>query len=293
MAIIKSLAVGKAKGSAMNLTYTVLGGETIMKGKVAFPQNPKTLGQMSRRVRWANIVSLWHAFNDRDKPSFEDKEPRVSDFNAFIGANIGGIPVYLTKQEADQGGCVVAAYQLTRGSLPALGITTGTGGVPISSIELGNLVIDGDTSLKEFSDAVINNNPGQFLNGDQITFFHFLQEQNPVTSIPYVRITSSKVTLNQRDEDTLLQDVVSAYGFTTVDGKLGASGAVNGGCAWIHSRIAPDSSVLVSSQTIYVSNALLTQYQTTAARTSAIQSYGGKLTADYLRPDVDAAIEGF
>lgn len=293
MAIMKSLAIGKAKGSAMNLTYTVLGGETIVKGKVAFPKNPKTLGQMSRRVRWANIVALWQAFNDRDKPSFEDKEPRVSDFNAFIGANIGGAPVYLSKQEADQGGCVVAAYQLTKGSLPSLDIAAGTGGVPVSGISLGNLVIDGDTTLKEFSDAVVDNNNGQFLNGDQITFFNFIQEQNPVTVIPYVRITSSKVTLNQRDLDTLLADVVPADGFSTVDGKLGASGMVNGGCAWIHSRIAPDSSVLVSSQAIYVSNALLAQYQTAAARTTAIQSYGGKLTADYLRPDVNIADDSF
>lgn len=292
MAIMRSLAIGKAKGSAMNLTYTVLGGETIVKGKVAFPKNPKTLGQMSRRVRWANLVALWQAFNDRDKPSFEDKAPRVSDFNAFIGANIGGAPVYLTKQEADQGGCVVAAYQLTKGSLPTLDIAAGTGGVPTSGISLGNLVIDGDTTLKEFSDAVIDNSNGQFLNGDQITFFNFSQEQNPVTNTPYVRITSSKVTLNQRDEDTLLADVVSADGFSSVDGKLGASGTFNGGCAWIHSRIAPDGLVLVSSQTIYVTNALLPQYSTSAARTAAIISYGGKLTADYLRPDVDLAIQG-
>lgn len=292
MAIIKSLAVGKAKGSAMNLTYTVLGGETIMKGKVAFPQNPKTLGQMNRRVRWANIVALWQAFNDRDKPSFEDKAPRVSDFNAFIGANIGGTPVYLTKQLADQGGCVVAFYKLTRGSLPSLDVAAGTGGVPVSSVELGNLVIDGDTTLKEFSDAVIDNNPGQFLNGDQLTFFNFIQEINPVTSVPYVRIESSKVTLNQADADTLLSDVASAAGFSTVDGKLGASNAANGGVAWIHSRIAPDSSVKVSSQDIYVNNPTLAQYQTPAAKTAAIQSYGGKLTADYLRPDVDLNIAG-
>lgn len=292
MAIIKSLAVGKAKGSAMNLTYTVIGGETIMKGKVAFPQNPKTLGQMSRRVRWANIVALWQAFNDRDKPSFEDKAPRVSDFNAFIGANIGGTAVYLTKQLADQGGCVVAFYKLTKGSLPSLDVAAGTGGVPVSGISLGNLVIDGDTTLKEFSDAVIENNNGQFLNGDQLTFFNFIQEVNPVTSVPYVRIESSKVTLNQADQDTLLSDVVSAAGFSTVDGKLGAASAANGGVAWIHSRIAPDSSVLVSSQDIFVNNPILAQYQTPAARTAAIQSYGGKLTADYLRPDVDLAIAG-
>lgn len=292
MAIIQSLAVGKAKGSAQNLTYTTVGGATIMKGKVAFPKNPKSLRQMNRRVRWANIVNLWQAFTQRDKPSFEDKAPRVSDFNAFIGANIAGQPVYLTNAEASQGGCIVAAYQITNGTLPSLDVAAGSGGVPVSGISLGNLVIDGDTTLKEFSDAVIDSNSGQFINGDQITCFNFIQEQNPVTGIPYVRIESSKVTLNQRDEDTLLADVVDAFGFTTVDGKLGASGAISGGIAWVHSRIAPDGRVLVSKQSIYTNNPLLAQYQTPAARVDAIISYGGKTTADYLRPDIDEAIQG-
>lgn len=282
MAIIKSLAVGKAKGSAGNLTYTTVGGDTIMKGKVAFPANPKTVGQMSRRVRWANIVNLWQAFSQRDRPSFEMRLPRVSDFNAFMGANIGGVPVYLTSSEAKMNGCVVAAYQITEGSLPAIDVAAGTGGVPVSSISLGNLVIDGDTSLKEFSDAVIENND-DFIEGDQITCFIALQSQNPVTGVPYVQVKSSKVTLNTRDEDTLLSDLVAADGFTTVDGKLGASSIVNGGIAWVHTRLE-QGRVLVSTQTFYVNNALLVSYQSSSARIAAIQSYGGQLTRDYLRP---------
>lgn len=282
MAIIKSLAVGKAKGSAQNLTYTTRGGDTIMKGKVAFPENPKTVGQMARRVRWANIVNVWQAFSHRDRPSFENRAPRVSDFNAFLGANIGGVPVYLTASEAKQNGSVVAAYQITEGSLPAIDVGAGTGGVPVSSISLGNLVIDGDTTLKEFSEAVIDNN-NDFINGDQITCFIAVQEINPVTSIPYVKINSSKVTLNTSDEDTLLSDIVPADGFSAVDAKLGASATVNGGIAWVHTRLE-QGKVLVSTQSFFVNNALLAQYQTNNARTTAIQSYGGKLTALYLRP---------
>lgn len=292
MAIIKAATIGKAKGSIDNITYSVVGGTTIGKGKVAFPKNPKTLGQMSRRTRWANIIALWQAFTERDKPSFEDKAPRVSDFNEFVGVNIGGQPIYLTKQEADQGGCVVGAYQITRGSLPTLDITTGTGGVLISSIELGALVIDSETTLKEFSDAVIDNNGDKFINGDQITCFEIAQEINPVTNIPYVRVKSNKVTLNQRDEDTLLADIVSADGFTTVDGKLGMSHVVDGAATYVHSRIDSDGTVKVSTQTLTARNTLIGQYSTSAARTAAIMSYGGKLTADYLRPDVNADIQG-
>ena len=291
MAIIKSLAVGRAKGSAQDLTYTTIGGATIMKGKVAFPKNPKTAGQMSRRVRWANIVNVWQAFTERDRPSFEGRGDRVSDFNAFVGANIGGAPIYLTASEAGQGAAVVPPYQITRGSLPTIVVTLGTGGVRISDIELGSLVIDSDTTLKEFSDAVIDNNPN-YQHGDQITFFYALQEQNPVTGIPYLSILSDKVTLNQQDEGTLLSDIVNATGFTTVDGKLGMNTVPNGGVAWVHSRISSDGSVLVSTQSFEVTNPLLSQYQTSAKRIEAILSYGGKTTQDYLRPGTPMAPTG-
>lgn len=286
MAIIKSLAVGRAKGSAQDLTYTTIGGATIMKGKVSFPKNPKTVGQMARRVRWANLVNFWQAFNNINHPSFEGRPPRVSDFNAFIGANIGGAPVYLTTSEATQGATVVAALQVSRGSLPAIDIAVGTGGVPVSDISLGNLTIDGDTTLKEFSEAVVENNTA-YQTGDQISCYVFLQETNPVTGIPYVTVIAEEVTLNTADEDTLLADIVgNGYGFRTVDAKLGMSGTVNGGMAYIHSRIDGDGSVRVSTQSVFVNNALLAQYQTSNKRVEAILSYGGKTTVDFLRPNV-------
>lgn len=289
MAIIKSLAIGKAKGSAQNLTYTTLGGETIAKGKVAFPTNPKTVGQMFRRVKWANIVNLWQAFTNRDKPSFQTKAARVSDFNMFIAKNINNIPVYLTHAEAGQGGCVVAGYQITEGSLPSIDVGTGTGSVALSDISLGNLVIDSDTTLAQFSAAVINNNSG-YLDHDLITFFEFDQSQNTVTGVPIVSVQSWQVELDRSDEETLLSDLVEANGFTSVDNKLGAAQVIAGGCAWVHSRKTADGTE-VSTQSIYTTNALLAQYQTTSKRLEAVLSYGGKTTRAYLTPTADAAAD--
>lgn len=293
MAIIKSLAIGRAKGSAQDLTYTTIGGDTIVKGKVAFPKNPKTVGQMARRVRWANLVNFWQAFNNINHPSFEARPARVSDFNAFIGANIAGAHVYLTTSEASQGAAVVAAYMVSRGSLPAIDIGAGTGGVPVTDISLGNLTIDGDTTLKEFSEAVIDSNRG-YQTGDQISCYVFQQEINPVTGVPYVNIVAEEVTLNTADEDSLLADIVgNGYGFRSVDSKLGMDGSVNGGVAYIHSRIEGDGTVRVSTQSIYVNNSLLAQYQTSNKRTEAILSYGGKATVDFLRPNVNLAIDSY
>jgi len=285
MAVVHATSIGKARGSIGMNTYTVIGGETIAKEKVFNPRIPRTYKQMQTRVRWANLVNLWRTFSDTLHPSFEGKRPRVSDFNEFIAKNIKGTPVYLTSTEASLGATVIAAYDLTSGTLPSISVTVGTGDVPVSNISLGNLVIDGDTTLKQFSLAVVNNNP-KFRNGDQISCFIGTQEQNSVTGIPFVEMQAYEVTLNVMDEETLLSDLVPANGFSTVDAKLGASGAVVGGIAWVHSRIE-NGEVKVSPQSFHVNNALLSQYQTSAKRQEAIVSYKGNLSVPFLTPDVD------
>ena len=277
------------KGSAGDWTYSRVGGSTIAKQKVEKKENPsRSFAQEARRVRWRNIQNLWASFSGTLRPSFEDKVARVSDANAFISVNIDGTPVYLTKEEAKQGACVVAAYQMTKGTLPSISVTARTGDVPVSNIALGNLVIDSDTTLKQFSNAVVNNNP-KFVHGDQISCYIVTQEQNSVTGIPYVETQAYEVTLNQMDEETLLSDLVPANGFSTVDGKLGASGAVVGGITWVHSRKG-NGRTLVSTQSLFVNNALLTQYQTAAKRIEAILSYGGKVSQLFLVPNTDMVI---
>lgn len=283
MAILRGV-IRKMRGSVDEMTFRELKGQTTVSAKVG-PNNSKTFPQMARRVRWANIVNFWRAMSNLDRPSFESKPRTWSDFNAFMSANIDGTPVYLTAEEARQGAVVVAAYQITRGSLPSIAMNAGTGDVPVSNIRLGNLVIDQDTTLKQFSLAVINNNP-QFLNGDQISCFIFTQAQNSVTGVPYADFQAYEVTLNTMDEETLLSDLVPANGFTTVDAKLGCSSAVVGGVCYVQSRKSANR-ILVSSQTLFVNNSLLAQYQTAAKRTEAIASYGGKTSALFLAPNTN------
>lgn len=286
MAILRGI-IRKMRGSVEDFTFRDLNGQTTVSAKIT-KNSSQTFAQMARRVRWANIVNFWRAMSGYDRPSFESKPRTWSDFNAFMSANIDGTPIYLTRTEAEQGACLVPAYQVTRGSLPTIDVAAGTGGAPVTDISLGNLVIDGDTTLKEFSDAVIDNNT-LYQHGDQISCFIAIQEQNPVTGIPYINFKAYEVTLNQRDEDTLLADLVPADGFSAVSGKLGASGTVNGGITWIHSRKGANR-VMVSTQSFYVNNSLLAQYQTGAKRIEAIQSYGGKTTQLFLAPNTDMSI---
>lgn len=290
MAIIHSNAIGKAFGSVGMITYKTVGGATIASDKVFRPSVPRTVSQMVLRTTWANVVALWQSFTQRDKPSFEDRAPRVSHFNAFMSANYK-TPVYLTKDEARQGGCVVAPYVITRGSLPAIAVGMAQSGAAQSDIAVGALVIDQDTTLGDFSKAIINNNNG-WQDGDQLTYFEVRQVVDSVTHIPHAEVFSNKITLNSDSEDYLSDILESHDGFDVVDGKITAPSIIQGGNTWVHSRKTGDGHILVSSQKLIVNNQLLAQYQTTAKMTAAILSYGGKTEREYLVPDTDAAIMG-
>ena len=158
MAILTGINT-RLRGSAGEWTFTRLGGRTVAKQKVERKEIPsRTFAQMRHRVRWANLVNLFRAFTGTLHPSFESRPQGVSDFNMFISSNIGGSPVYLTSQEATQGGAVVAPYQITRGSLPSVEVVAnGPNGEVGTDISLGSLTIGESTTLKQFSDAVVNN----------------------------------------------------------------------------------------------------------------------------------------
>lgn len=272
------------------ITYSTQGGATIGKQKVFNPANPKTMRQMYRRTCWANIVNLWQTMLGNDKPSFENKGARVSDYNRFIGVNAGGPRVYLTKSEATQGGSVVAAYRMTEGSLTTIDVLQ-TAGQFVTNISVGETAISGLTTVGTFADAVVENNEG-FRYGDKISAFVFEQSVDSVTTVPHVVCRSYNITLISEDERTL--NVVlgnNLEAFSVSGGKIGMQGPINGGVVWIHSRIDGNSGkTLVSSQTINVTNNILSAYTSTSKREVAIISYGGKPNRAFLTPDVEADI---
>ena len=293
MAILTGINT-RLRGSAGEWTFTRLGGRTVAKQKVERKEIPsRTFAQMRHRVRWANLVNLFRAFTGTLHPSFESRPQGVSDFNMFISSNIGGSPVYLTSQEATQGGAVVAPYQITRGSLPSVEVVAnGPNGEVGTDSSLGSLTIGESTTLKQFSDAVVNNN-ANYQNGDQISCFVAKQSTNSVTGVPYVEIDAYEVTLDQTDNETLLSEFdPDGVVFTTMasSDKLGMSQTVNGGVAYVHSRKTP-SGTKVSTQELLVNNTLLPNYQSDAKMLEAVKSYGGTTTDAFLTPNVDLAPE--
>ena len=111
--------------------------------------------------------------------------------------------------------------------------------------------------------------------GDQLTFFYGTQEVDEVTGTPRALISGWKVVLDVTDE-TVLWNVVSPTGFSSVDGRLGMGVAISSAAAvWVHTREGAGSDVQVSTQYLYVDSAILESYQNEAAFAASAASYGG------------------
>ena len=175
--------------------------------------------QMSTRTQWANLGATYMMFDGTLKRGFESLPSNMSVYNAFVQANLGVVKVYITKTMRLNGGCVLAPYQITRGSLPSIGMGVNGAGVLVSGLALGSLQIGAQTTVAEFSQAIIANNAGWQV-GDQLTFFLGRQTVDPVTNIPRATLTPNKVVMDPVDS-TKLWSLVSEDGFASVAGSTG------------------------------------------------------------------------
>ncbi len=241
---------------------------------------------MDRRTQWGNLAAIYKQFDSMLRRGYENLPPQMSVFNAFIQANIDVVKVYITKTIRLNGGAILAPYQITRGSLPSISMAKNASNILVSSIRLGTLAIDANTTVGQFSQAVIDNNDA-FDEGDQLTFFHGIQTIDTVTRTPRATIKGYKVVLSTA-EDTKLWDVVDRIGFSVTDNCLATSQQItNGAAVWVHSRETADGALKVSTQLFFVENSALATYQGRTAFTAAANSYGGiNSAAVYLQPEV-------
>ena len=255
--------------------------------KTSVPQ--RTEAQMQVRTQWGNLAAVYRQFNQTLKKGFEGLNGKMHDYNAFIQANTNVVKVYVPKSVRLNGGSVLAPYQITRGTLPSVAMTKGAGGVLVSDVRVGSLVIGAETTVADLANAVIALNDG-WQAGDQLTFFYGVQTTDAVTGIPRARIYGYKVMLNPGDSTPLLE-VVNGVGFTSVASAgsgyvLGMDRAIEDGAAvWIHSREDGTGGLKVSTQFMYVDSSVLAGYQTSEAMAGAANSYGGiNAQAVFLQP---------
>ena len=273
----------KLQGSVGSFTFKQNGGQTVVSEKITQRINAKTNGQLKQRMKWTNVIRMYQALTPYLKLAFGGARNGRSDYNQFVSVNLGMEPAYLTKQEAQTGACLVAPYEVTRGLLMPISVS-GKGNQAVTDISLGDLAITDETTVKEFSNAVVQNN-GLYEYGDQITFFLVRQEVNDVTMLPMAAVDASCVVLDKASKAKLLT-VVDARGFSVQEGRLAVQTTHefgDHGLVWIHSR-KEAAKTLVSTQHLICENDLMKEYQGQAAYQRATESYGG-VSDVYLRPN--------
>ena len=280
MAILNGI-IKKMTGSAGQLTFKTVNGQTVVSEKVTVVKNARTAGQQRQRMKWVNIIRMYSGIAPLLKNGFEKKMAQQSDYNMFVRLNSAASPVYLTKSEADGGGCIAAPYQITQGSLPSI-VISGEGAEAQTDIALGSLTISVSTTVAEFAKAVVDNN-ADFDYGDQISFYDVLQRVNAETQIPYCQFSASYVVLDKNSAVKLL-DQVNKAGFASVGGVLAhGEDEGDGVFAWVHSRY-DGGKTRVSTQFLINNNSLLDDYRSDDAYAEACKSYGGVSTV-FLQPD--------
>lgn len=280
MAKVKSGGIRNLIGRVGGNVYYMNKGQNIARELAPAISNPQTAAQQEQRMRWANLVAFYRANQPWQKRgAFESKKQTWSDYNAFVSANSKVSPVYLTKQQAEQGGAVVAPYIVTKGSLPSVGLFSWEGQeVFCSDLYVGDLTISGTTTAAQLSAALRENNNG-LQEGDQVSFILNIQNTNP-DGVPFITARYYEFIIDSSDSRTLsdlgLEGVIIDDTYEDKQRLCFAhDGAVCGG-AIIISRTT-SGNIKVSTQSLVLTasmEAYLADYTSEAALQRAARSYG-------------------
>lgn len=109
--------MGMARGKVGDVVLTRLAGEQVARARNRAPKNPKTTKQMAQRAALATCVEFYtRGVKNLFKFAFESKSAKESDYNAFVRANIGIIPVQSHKSLVENNS-VFGPIIMSQGSL--------------------------------------------------------------------------------------------------------------------------------------------------------------------------------
>ena len=294
MAIINSMGVGKARGSMGNVTYRTVKGQTIGSQKLGKGlQALGTYKQVARRVRMANLVYAYRAFNNAGNgagmyQAFPFRDAKSSPWNEFFKKNINRMNVgnvVLSKEQSASGVLIPAPFLMSEGRINApqvLDAIEASRENP-AILSTGEFVFGSRTSgmsanttdLAAFSRGLIA--AWGLQNGDVITVFAI--NSTTGTSGVVTKVNAIQVVLNSADDETMMSDL----GFDTVTVAsttyIGVSGIGNCGAAMIVGRslgTSYDVSTSYFAMTT-VGEQLRAMHSNNMALQEAIESYGYKL----------------
>lgn len=114
-----NVLLGMSRGKLGDLVLTRGAGEQIARARNRHPKNPQTTKQMAQRAALATLVEFFvRGRKNLFKFAFESKKPGESDYNAFVRANMGIVPVQSSKT-LKENGAVFGEFIMSQGSLTA------------------------------------------------------------------------------------------------------------------------------------------------------------------------------
>lgn len=279
MAISNSLYTRGMKQRLGGAVFYQQAGRTIARELAANVTNPQTPLQMSQRVKWSNLVSFYRANKSWMKKAFETKKRIQSDYNKFMSVNTAMSDIYLTKAQAAAGGCVVAAYRVSEGSLPPVEVyklDTGNMGtdlfLPIDFVFTDNMTIG------EISTALLQSNPGLRI-GDQLSFIRETMTSTSSANIPYVQTRVYEIVLEPQSTRLFAEYYpAELMSYAVIDNKNRLCVVNNGnagGFTFVVSRTT-GGRTQVSTQTLTLLNMdyYIKVFTSSVQKEAAINSYG-------------------
>ena len=278
MAVLQNMWLRGAKKKLGGTVLYTQGGRTLQRELAPEVKNPKTPAQMGQRVKWANLVAFYRANAGWMPKAFENKKATQSDYNKFMSLNASSSRIYLTKEQARQGACIVDSYRVSDGTLQPVDIFP-TEQNWVTNIYLTGLdKLDETTTLAAFSTALLSSNAG-LRSGDQLSFIRVTQLFNNTTDIPYIQVRAYELLINEQGpglvKDFWPIELIGLDEEQETPALMVKNNNKQGGFAIIVSRTQGGRVLVSPSQITQVNMAeVINQYSSSAALAAAIDSYG-------------------
>lgn len=280
MGKLRNIVSAKISGNVGSMSFRDRGADVVVAER-SYTNSSKGTGatekQRIHRSRLANIVNFFRGIKAIESRAWEGKDRYVSDFNRFTSLNLASSPIFLTKQEAALGACIIAPYGVSRGSLaPCGGHYDDTAFV--TDIVLASSFSPAEATVADLAKQIVDNNPGWAYN-DKLSCC-FMRQINRTLSgatIPQVEVIYFELTLDA-ESTTRLDELINWDSIQPDNG--GHLQFLDGGDAAfaIHSREVAGA-LFTSEQDVvmrFPANAVYTKYSSEAQMQAAMDSYGYK-----------------
>ena len=278
MAVLQNMWLRGAKKKLGGTVLYTQGGRTLQRELAPQVKNPKTPAQMGQRVKWSNLVAFYRANASWMPKAFENKKATQSDYNKFMSLNAANSRIYLTKEQARQGACVVDSYRVSDGTLQPVDIFPSASNWVTNLYLTGLDKLDATTTVAAFSTALLASNAG-LRSGDQLSFIRITQLNNNTTGIPYVQVRAYELLIDEQGpglvKDFWPIELIAKGQEQETPAIMVKNNNKQGGFAIIVSRTQGGRVLVSPSQITQVNMAdIIKQYSSDAALSAAIESYG-------------------